>query len=296
MTGQDYLKDFLSFLELSGKKEKTLLAYRLDIQTFLKSCNDVLKVSSAEIRSFLLSKKAIWKKNSTLSRKIIALKRFFGFLQQEKYREDNPTTTLKVLPQIQEEKEIYTPAEIKRIRTISLAFPIEYQMYVRFFTETGLRPSEVCEIKRENVFLDKGKIYLSPTKVKTSKVAKVVFLSEEMIELFKKYLLLNYREMEDYIFSYRGIRRTQKQVWKMVAEVIDRAFPYVYQRTEERGPRLLRHTYITYAKQLGMDPLAIQRSAGWTSLRMLGIYVHLDEKYYKNEDRKFKKKLKGLLR
>ena len=297
MDNQAYLKDFLSYLELSGRKEKTIVAYRSDLKKFLHYfTKSVLEISTAEIRAFLLQKKTIWKKNATMSRKIIALKRFFGFLCQEGHRKDNPATHLKTLPPIREEKEIYSPTEIRRILTVSKVFPIEYQIYVLFFIETGLRPSEVCEIKREDLFLEKRKIYLSPTKVKSSKVAKVVFLSDEMIALLEKYLVLNHREMEDYLFLRLGKQRSQVEIWQMVSEVIDRAFPYTYTRNTERGPRLLRHTYCTMAKTLGVDAMAIQRSMGWSSLRMLENYTHLDEKYYRDEDKKFKKKMKRLLK
>lgn len=140
--------------------------------------------------------------------------------------------------------------------------------------EMGLRPEEVCLIRRENVHLATVPPFLHVPGGKTKNAKRDVVVTERAAETLKR--RVNQAKGE-YIFPLRVGRGFD---WSRPMRELH---PAHYQALEESEiqPRFqiydLRHTYGTRAIESGTDPLTLMRLMGHQDLKTTMRYVHLSK-------------------
>ena len=155
---------------------------------------------------------------------------------------------------------------------------------LELFYASGLRLSELCNARIENMDLDEGFIRVTGKGGKTRIVpvggkargAVSDYMKNERPELVKS-------KTSSWIFlSIRGGRLSPERVREIVK-----------QRARNAGieqnvyPHLLRHSFATHLLQNGADLRVIQDMLGHADIATTQIYTHVDQKGLKSMHRKF---------
>src|SRR4030042_218495 len=170
MKFEKHFKEFSEFLTLNNFSERTIEGYTADVKQFLAfiekfysridSLEKITKEILLDYQKFLLnyiSRDGIHLANRTQRSKIISIKKFFQYLIKKDIILKDPTTILK-LPREEERitRNILTQAEtIELLKSIKLNNPVNIRnrAIIELFYSCGIRTSELCNIKIEDVNL-----------------------------------------------------------------------------------------------------------------------------------------------
>jgi len=145
----------------------------------------------------------------------------------------------------------------------------EERLLVWTLLDTGLRVSELCGLKAENIQWQQRSIRVKgkggPYGKKSK--ARVVPMSPRVRAILEPYFALNPS-------WFVGPRQAQK----VVKRVANRA-----QLTQDVTPHVLRHTWATLALQKGMSLAAVQKILGHDRLTTTAIYLNLTDAHIVEE-------------
>lgn len=149
------------------------------------------------------------------------------------------------------------------------------------FFSTGLRVSELCNLKKDDINLEKSEFSIAG---KGNKV-RVVFLDQEARESIKSYL--NVRDDKNpYLFiSYghslhpspstlRPSSMTPRSVQRMV-----RKYAKMAGITKHVSPHTMRHSFATDLLMSGADLRSVQELLGHVSVTTTQIYTHVTDQH-----------------
>lgn len=152
-----------------GVAQNTLLAYRSDLEASSDMLAGQLATATKETLTTLA---AAWSHlaTSSVARKAAALRGFFGFLEQEGLRTDNPSAALprpvqqRGLPKILDQQEVEALFQSIEARLAKpKPSPLDYRLsaLVELLYGSGLRASELVALPRTSIMRDRPFIILT---------------------------------------------------------------------------------------------------------------------------------------
>ena len=169
----EQIKQFLSYLEVErGLSTKTIKAYKYDLYKFSVFLSQYKKINveqiiKQDIRDFLLHLAENGNKKPNLAvtraRKLSAIKSMFKFLTKESVIKINPAVDIET-PKIPQKEPCYlTEHEYKKLIQVIKEIATPYYKLrdltiVSLFLATGIRLSELVDLKKENVNVRDGLI------------------------------------------------------------------------------------------------------------------------------------------
>jgi integrase len=170
----------------------------------------------------------------------------------------------------------FLPEPIRRVRWLTreeaekliAALPEHLAPMVRFSLETGLRKSNVTDLKWSQVDLEGRKAWIHPDQAKARK-AIAVPLSAEAVAVLKEQLPKKRKEeFREFVFVYHG---------KPVTQVNGKAWKGALKRAgiEDFRWHDLRHTWASWHVQAGTPLYVLQELGAWESVEMVRRYAHL---------------------
>ncbi|MDA3885877.1 MAG: tyrosine-type recombinase/integrase [Candidatus Delongbacteria bacterium] len=271
--------------------EKTLKAYKTDINQFKvfiteKGLSKVECTDKYLLRGYI---KDIYKfKPKTIKRKLATLKALFNYLEFEDKIIVNPFRKIKVniktgqhLPStisftsikklfrcLYQKKEFYESNNPDRVFTI---FTITRDIAIlEILFGTGLRVSEVSNIKIENIDLNHGWIKING---KGNKDRTIPVCDNEIKQAVRKYL--SYIKLkEGFLFRNRLDNKISEQSIRFMI----RKYTKEAKIQEHITPHMFRHTIATLLLERGVDIMYIQSLLGHSSINTTQIYIQINEK------------------
>lgn len=210
-------------------------------------------------------------KNSTINKNIGVLKTLISFLEKhdliqsinfkvDKLKETNPN--IKILDL----------SSIKLIVDYISKFSNRKQLIFYLFASTGIRRTELVNIKKTNININNNSIYLEHTK---SGHARFIYFSD-MVKTFIIYEL-NRNIKSEYLFcEENGVRLSPSK--------IDNFFKKIKRdlNLKNFSPHILRHTYATaILKQTDLE--TVRLLLGHQTYEMTKRYLHLENSKLKND-------------
>jgi len=271
-------------------------AYQLSVRQTLESLAGWLKqrgeVSWSNVGTEDLSAFLAWQKNQGLSAaslriSVVHLKIFFRRLAGTKHIEADPAEPLlpprgeQHLPETLNEREV---SSILNAVDTGHKLGLRDLAILELFYASGLRLSELCGARLENLDLDEGFVRVTG---KGGKV-RIVPVGGKARQALEKYLknerpTLVKNKTSSWIFiSIRGGKLSPERVREIVK-----------QRAHNAGikqnvyPHLLRHSFATHLLQNGADLRVIQDMLGHADIATTQIYTHVDQKGLRSMHRKF---------
>ena len=166
--------------------------------------------------------------------------------------------------------------EILQLPTGNDEKALRERLILELFYATGVRISEMINIKINDIRMEEGIIHILG---KGSK-ERIVMMGDEATKVLRNYLeIINEKKTknETYLFpalraSKNGIKATisSKTVFNIVKKYLK-----IISNDEKLSPHSLRHTFATHMLDNGADLMAIKDMLGHNSLSSTQIYTHL---------------------
>lgn len=272
-TFEKAVAECLAWLKVKHKQSVTYSKYFYAFQV-LKTYFGKTKVN--QINSKSIEKFIVWRSGNisrrtgepitreTINFEVFVLKILFNRLIESKILHDNPARAVKSLSKNKREFHVITSDEEK---LYLLACPQPLQDVAILMLETGMRCGEVYQIRRQDVYLEKG--YLKVTHGKTPSAVRRVYLSGKSADVLsfrlKKFAGENLFPQNDIDCEratytlYRSHLTTVRKL-KMKFRLYD-----------------CRHTFATRAVESGTNLLVLASILGHSNLDMVSRYAHPSE-------------------
>ena len=277
------IDQFLDYISLErGLSDNTRQAYQGDLSSFyvamegwgIDSFNDVTR---RHVLDFLMAEKERGQSLNSISRRLVAVKMFFGYLQREGLLTKNVTEVMdsprlwRVLPGFLSLKEVErllaAPAGDDRIALRDRAL-------LELMYATGLRVSEAVDLVLNDIHFDAG--YLRSTG-KGNKT-RVVPFGGRAAGALHAYLddgrpRFSKDDSVTHVFlTYRGQPFTRKGVWKLV-----KAYARRVGIAKNVSPHTLRHSFASHLLANGAPLRVIQEMLGHADIATTQVYTHVDQ-------------------
>ena len=275
--------NIISFVEYLSKEKKysnhTITAYEKDLLEFKDFVEVEFKCSLNEvqynlIRAWIVSLVEGGVSNKTINRKISSLKSYYKFLLKIKKITINPLLkhkSLKVSKKVQipfSEKEL---EQVFELNDFSNDFEgIRNRLVIELFYATGIRKSELIELKIKNVDL-KNKTLKVLGKRNKERILPLLDCTISIIEsyfVFRSDLEMD-KDSDVLILSKTGNKLSQSFVYRL----INVYFSSVSQKAK-KSPHVLRHSFATHLLNNGADLNSVKELLGHASLSSTQIYTH----------------------
>lgn len=258
---------YLACKKLEGISEKTYYNYRLELQHLNNFFNKPIStVNSMDIRMYMATIGKSVQEN-TLNTKMVPIRDFFQWLQDEEYIISNPTKKVKSVKEPIRERDPLTDQQVEIIR--EGLTDIRSKSIFEFLLATGCRLSELTNIKISDIDWNRMSLLVIG---KGNKQRRIYFNDRTKIVL-EKYLSNRKGECESLFCSSRRPYGQLKQ----------RAIQLIVKNIEEKTnpgrnlhPHIFRHTFAT--KALKYMPLeSVQALLGHSQISTTLIYAKTNE-------------------
>ena len=295
------ISSYLAYLSFEKKgSPHTVKAYK----TYLESFQDFLllnqegtlieNVSYSQIRLWIVRLVELGNSTRTVNTKISALRSYFTFLMRIQVISVSPLKEHKALKTASKVALPFSLEEIEAVldtKIYSQDFKGRTQRtLIGLFYYTGIRRSELIELKRINVNLSKGLMKVIGKRNKE----RILPLLPEIITVLKNYeqernRIRSKEEEPSFFINEHGEKLTDSFVYQTVNDYFGR----VSTKTK-KSPHVLRHSFATHLLDQGADLNAIKDLLGHSSIAATQHYTHssmakIKEVYQKTHPREKKK-------
>lgn len=271
-----YIDRFLEMMAAeSGASQNTLSAYRSDLEQASGFAKGAL---SRADRGVLRNITHEWSdlKNNSVSRKSSSLRRFFGFLVEEGFRQDDPSDALprpggqRSLPKILSHDEIarlFETIENKLGSPKTKPNDARLSALIELLYGSGLRASELVSLPRKSVTMDR------PFLIVRGKGGKerLVPISDRARGAVGRWI--DFVEAEEkYLFPSRTGHISRIRLFQIIKDLAVKSDI----NPAKISPHVLRHAFATHLLEGGADLRALQTLLGHSDISTTQIYTHVD--------------------
>ena len=207
-------------------------------------------------------------KNTTISRRISALRTFYNYLLEKGFVKSNIFLNVKN-PKLEKKLPNYLNyTEIEELLAsidTSSSEGLERRLLVEMFYSTGCRVGEMVNIKISDIDFSSKTIKVMG---KGSK-ERIVYYGDYASKYLEDYL--KNKDRKEYLFTNkRGEKLTIEEVEYIVRDIMK----HISIKTHVT-PHTLRHTFATHLLNNGADIRTVQELLGHANLSTTGIYTHV---------------------
>jgi integrase/recombinase XerD len=267
-----YFDRFLDYLKIhKGLSSNTIASYANDLRSFVDFFK-VRKIDSKGVFGYIQNSILGQYKPSTINRKLSSIRAFIKFLSKyEKidisFRDIKNVKSMRNLP------------EYFSFNTIKEAFSSDRDgLIVLLMYASGLRASELCEIKIADILFDAGFIRI---KGKGSK-ERIVPVDRYTLKAIEQYIrnervkFANKNSKDTLFLSVRGKKLTRQALWKIVKKKFLKLGLDIH-------PHSLRHLFATHMIENGASIRAVQEMLGHESVTTTQIYTDISDNVLERE-------------
>ena len=293
------IEQFLDYISLErGLSDNTRKAYLADLKSFvsflrIRTVGSYNAVTRKHILDYLTAEKERGLSVNSISRRLVAIRIFFSYLNQEDMLAGNVTEAMdtprlwKILPGTLSLK------EVERLLEAPMGndrISLRDKALLELLYATGLRVTEAAELKLEDIHFDSGYVRCLG---KGSKVRVVPFGDTARAHL-QKYLsgarprfslqkethsegrdssAASIQEgLNGYVFlTYRGKKFSRKGIWKLIKNYAKRAGI-----KKPVSPHTMRHSFASHLLANGAPLRVIQEMLGHADIATTQVYTHID--------------------
>lgn len=277
------VEQFLDYVALErGLSANTREAYGRDLASFVaflgkRRVDSFNAVSRAHVIDYLMSERERGLSVNSISRRLVAIKVLFRYLQQEGLLGRNVTEVMdsprlwRILPGVlslrEVERLLAAPVGSDRIAVRDRAM-------LELLYATGLRVSELAGLTLEDMHFDEGylRCYGKGRKV------RIVPMGEKAQAELRTYLsdsrprFANDKTDRSIFLTYRGTRFSRKGIWKLIRNHAARAGI-----SKPVSPHTMRHSFASHLLANGAPLRVIQEMLGHADIATTQVYTHVDQ-------------------
>ena len=271
---------FQDYLQLEKKySPHTVIAYIKDVvsfESFVKSefdSEDLSEVNYSLIRSWIVSLVDNGISNTSVNRKITALKSYYKFLLKTKQIEVSPLLKHKSLKTPKTLQIPFSEKEVDEVLHL-IKYPegfegVRDKLIIDLFYTTGIRRTELIHLKIINIDFSNATLKVLGKRNKE----RILPLLPIITNQFKLYLterayLERITDNEYFFLTLKGVKMNDSLVYRL----INNYFSAVSEKVK-RSPHILRHTFATHLLNNGADLNSVKELLGHSSLASTQIYT-----------------------
>ena len=279
MVAEKQIETFLSHLSIEkGASKNTIAAYRRDIKSFedfLTRQEKNLEVAvQRDIQDFLTSLRKTGIKESSLARKLVAIRTFFGFCSKE-FGSQNIADEIEV-PKVG--KRLPKALSIEEVQSLIDSNPQEGvglrdRAMIELLYSSGARVSELIALNVSDVATNAEGFATVQVRGKGGK-DRIVPIGSFARKALDDYLVrqrpaLALKKSSPALFlNQNGGRLSRQSAWAIVVSAAQRAG-----LSEKVSPHALRHSFATHLIDGGADIRVVQELLGHSSVTTTQIYT-----------------------
>lgn len=274
------LEDFIEQLWLvQGASQHTLSAYRSDLKKFSDWLQrerqlGLEQASSLDIEQFLAFHFKQGHSARTQARFLSACRKYFGYLQKQEFRQDDPCAHIRTPKQPRKLPDTLTEEDVTDLLNApetNTPLGVRDRAMLEVLYATGLRVTELVELKLSEISLRQGLVRV----VGKGNKERLVPLGEEAVTWLQQYLQygrvdLQKRACDQVFLSIRGQQMTRQTFWHRIKFHAQSAGI-----RKPLSPHKLRHAFATHLLNHGADLRALQMLLGHSDIATTQIYTHV---------------------
>ncbi|MFJ7751948.1 tyrosine recombinase XerC [Peribacillus muralis] len=283
MNQKKALSSFIEYLQIEkNSSHYTIENYKRDILEFFLFLNeqgitDITSVEYFDVRLFLTSLYEKKLSKRTVARKTSCLRSFYKFLLREGDVKDNPFSLVSLPKKDQKLPRFLYEKEMEQLfSSLKKDSPIgkRNNALLELLYATGIRVSECCEIKLQDIDLSLGTV-LVHGKGKKDRYVPVGKYALEAIELYIRTARMEMTSSDAkahvYLFvNFRGDPLTPRGVRYILNELIKKSAA-----EGSLHPHMLRHSFATHLLNNGADIRTVQELLGHSKISSTQVYTHV---------------------
>jgi integrase/recombinase XerD len=295
MNWNSYIKQFSNYLKLERSlSENSIQAYTRDVEKlnqFMEMSHpsvSPMKVTARQLQGFIEYVNELGMSAHSQARILSGIKSFFKFMMVEDLVENDPTALIegpklgRKLPDT-----LAYPEIVNLLDAIDLSKPegARNRAMLEVLYSSGLRVSELVELKRGNVYFDIGFLRV----IGKGNKERLVPCGKDALKYLKSYIddirvhVPVQKDFGNHVFlNRRGRKLTRVMVFLIIKDLAARIG-----LKKSISPHTFRHSFATHLIEGGADLRAVQEMLGHESITTTEIYTHLDRDYLKQVIQEF---------
>ena len=281
-------------LTVKQKEEKTTVSsYIEDIYKYLEYMENnkiktALDIEYQNITNYLKYLDNNNYETSSIIRKIVSIKLFHKYLSEE-YKIKNISSKI-INPRLRRKlPNILTIEEVDNLLDIKLNTPFDYRnkAMLELMYSSGLRVSELVDLKLNNIDLDNGYVRC----LGKGKKERIIPIGEIAIEYLKKYINEYRNSMkkgyytENVFLNNHGKNITRQGFFLIIKNIAK-------EKNIDKNitPHMLRHSFATHLLNNGANLRTIQEMLGHSSITTTQIYTNVSNDIIKENYELYKRR------
>ena len=290
-------KKYLAFLQFEKNLSiNTINSYWYDLEKYLIYITDFYKIKDLDnvklnhIKSYIqtISTYTNNKESSSINRLISSIKSFHKYLFLNSITKKNPSKLLHTIKIKQHIPEVLSVEEVNQvIKSININEKngLRNKSIILLLYSSGLRVSELINLKLTNLFLDEDiiKIFGKGSKerlVPIGEIAKSTLIN--YIENIRHKNSKKSNSNGSIFLSNRGKGLSRKTVWNIIKMISLKS-----KLNKKISPHTFRHSFATHLLEGGADLRTVQALLGHESISTTQIYTLLDKTFLKEIHKEF---------
>ena len=274
-----HIFQFTNYLQATKNlSPKTLNAYKGDLLQFERNNPDIIQADICQFISYLSNTLKL--KDSSISRKIVTLKNFYAYLENQRVIEVNPFTKLKF--KFRQEQRLPKTLSINDIKKLLNCFNLDYEgmtdfkkgLFIRdsalldLLISTGIRIGEAAFIKLDDIITNERTILIHGK----GRKQRLIYISSP-ITWDRLSMLIKERKKVNGSFLF--VNRSGQPLSIYGIENIYQKYVQKAKINEKSTPHYLRHTFATNLLANGADLRSVQEILGHSNVSTTQIYTEV---------------------
>ncbi|HYG39262.1 MAG TPA: site-specific tyrosine recombinase XerD [Cytophagales bacterium] len=283
------IKEFQNYLKIERSlSPNSVEAYIHDVvklKQFIEIYNlniTPLTITSTDLQTFLKYIVELGMTPHSQARVLSGVKAFFRFLIKEEIADKDPSELIdapKLGRKLPDTLSFFEIEQILSAIDLSTAEGTRNRAMLETLYSSGLRVSELVELRLRNVFFDIGFLRI----VGKGNKERLVPIGSDALKYLRMYLegyrnkLYIKKGYENYAFlNRRGSKLTRVMIFTIIKNLA-----LEIGLNKSISPHTFRHSFATHLIEGGADLRAVQEMLGHESITTTEIYTHLDRDYLK---------------
>lgn len=255
---KEYIEEYLMQLEVEGRAESTITNTKVRLNKITNYIPTLDDLNKKNVNNYILSIKD-GRKITTVNEYIKTLRNFIQYLYEEEYI--SKIIPIKTLKPVKELSTVISDDDVEYIiKKLKKDKKVKELTIFTTFIYTGIRVSELVEIKLDDIKNDTIKIYSKKTKQ-----YRLIPISPQLKLQLQKYMRV--RKDSEYLFSNRsGKQYSTLCIYRLIKNISKYTSIYMH-------PHILRHYYCINMLKKNVPINIISRLLGHVSIETTMIYA-----------------------
>ena len=275
------LEQFINYIEIEKHYSfYTVKNYELDLESFYDFLNkeNITNIKDIDFKVIRLYLTVMYEKKyskKTISRNISSLRSFFKYLIKHEHIKTNPMLLISNPKQDHKLPNFLYYNDLEKILEIpDTNTPLGHRdaLIIELFYSTGIRVSEIINIKLNDIDYSKNRIKILG---KGNKERYVLYgdVCSKLLNSYineKRNIILGDKHNEYLFINHLGNKLTSRGVEYILSKIIKQS-----DLKTKISPHTLRHTFATHMLNEGADLKSVQELLGHENLKTTQIYTHV---------------------